>query len=182
MSKGPCTGRIVHIPTCEAAATWVFKCKMCIYSLLVVWMNTFHTHPLVCLVWADIPYEQIHATHIFHMYPTNSNRQTSLSGRDFHVVIITYREHFWTLRIYYYNCRVGERKTMSPRPSQLNSNERLLVSNSEGGCGYLFMAVQKHKKQRDIYATVCVYVCVWVCASTCVTDILVSSVSMGHRG
>ena len=29
---------------------------------------------------------------------------------------------------------------------------------------------------------VCVRACVWARASTCVTDILVSSVSMGHGG
>lgn len=71
---------------------------------------------------------------------------------------------------------------MSPHPSELYSDLRLHMSSSEGGSGSLFMAVQKCGERTDFCTTKCVLACVWAHASTCVTDILVSSVSMGHGG
>lgn len=69
---------------------------------------------------------------------------------------------------------------MSPHPSELYSGERLHMSSSEGGGGSLFIAEQKHVGNEGI--AVCMRVRVRAHASTCVTDILVSSVSMGHGG
>lgn len=56
------------------------------------------------------------------------------------------------------------------------------MSESKGGAGSVFMAEQKHMKYKGISAPVCVRVHVWARAFAHVTDILVSSVSTGHRG
>lgn len=57
------------------------------------------------------------------------------------------------------------------------------MSESKGGAGSVFMAEQKHMKCKGISApALCACACVGVCIRTHVTDILVSSVSTGHRG
>lgn len=57
------------------------------------------------------------------------------------------------------------------------------MSESKGGPGPVFMAEQKHMKYKGISApTLCACACVGACIRTHVTDILVSSVSTGHRG
>lgn len=57
------------------------------------------------------------------------------------------------------------------------------MSKSEGGAGSVFTAEQKHMKYKGISAPALhACACVGACIRTHVTDILVSSVSTGHRG
>lgn len=78
--------------------------------------------------------------------------------------------------------RVIEHKS---RALELYNNKRLHMSKSAEGGRSVFMAEQKLiENSGDLSQRVCMHMHwhMWECSLTHMTDILVSSVSMGHRG